>query len=287
MAIFNSYLPFLFAWTLISFGTGLESLGERGGRNWGNLEIGNAAAAEARPSPDQPLRWELDDLRECNLNCNRITRRLQQQDLGPQSAQTNVIIINIYIYIYSIYIYIYSYVFILFPDVSSTFINFYSYFESQWITDWQAGYTVHPTLEGASCCGKTTLSFFVELRAKHENMPCFREKQWKPWSLKKARTWRAAWKFQNLGFRLSIGLGPLCLIAGCRQVAGWLFGLRRIALPCLTSNRMVLVSRIKIFNSCVCVCVSRNLIATTEFLWKKLDSIYTIAPSMRYICMLY
>jgi hypothetical protein len=84
----------------------------------------------------------------CNLNCNRITRRLQQQDLGPQSAQTNVIII----YIYSIYIY--SYVFILFPDVSSTFINFYSYFESQWITDWQAGYTVHPTLEGASCCGR-------------------------------------------------------------------------------------------------------------------------------------
>jgi len=49
---------------LISFGTGLESLGERGGRNWGNLEIGNAAAAEARPSPDQPLRWELDDLRD-------------------------------------------------------------------------------------------------------------------------------------------------------------------------------------------------------------------------------
>ena len=37
----------------------------------------------------------------------------------------------------------------------------------------------------------------------------------------------------------------------------------------------------------LCVCVSRNLIATTEFLWKKLDSIYTIAPSMRYICMLY
>jgi hypothetical protein len=39
-------------------------MGERGGRNWGNLEIGNAAAAEARPSPDQPLRWELDDLRD-------------------------------------------------------------------------------------------------------------------------------------------------------------------------------------------------------------------------------
>ena len=120
MAIFNSYLPFLFAWTLISFGTGLESLGNGGkrreelgkprnrqrGRSWGK--------AITRSATEVGAGWPAG----CNLNCNRITRRLQQQDLGPQSAQTNVIII--YIYIYSIYIYIHmcSYCFQMFPALS-------------------------------------------------------------------------------------------------------------------------------------------------------------------------
>ena len=58
-----------------------------------------------------------------------------------------------------------------------------------------------------------------------------------------------------------------CLIAGCRQVARLLFGLRRIALQRSTSNRMVMVRKKNSFNSCVCV--SRNVIATIEFVYER------------------